>query len=188
MFPELAAVEEKYRLLTRSLSDPALIAQPQRIKEVAKERAELEPLVRAYAEYNRVLKDAGESQEFLADPRADSEIRTLAEAELKRLAVREAELEAEIKRLLLPKDPYDEKNVLLEIRAGAGGDESSLFAQDLFRMYARFAEHRGWKFEVLETSVSPIGGFNEAVAGIQGKRVFSQLKYESGVHRVQRVP
>jgi peptide chain release factor 1 len=118
----------------------------------------------------------------------DAEMRALAETELKRLSAREAELEEEIKHLLLPKDPYDEKNVLLEVRAGAGGDESSLFAQDLFRMYARYAEHKGWKFEVLETSVSPIGGFKEAVAGIQGRKVYSFLKYESGVHRVQRVP
>jgi peptide chain release factor 1 len=188
MFPELAAVEERYRSLTRSLSDPALIANPQKTREAAKERAELEPLVKAAAEYARVRKDLAESRELAGDPGQDAEIRALAETEAKRLAAREAELEAEIKSLLLPKDPYDEKNVLLEVRAGAGGDESSLFAQDLFRMYARYAEHKGWKFEVLETSVSPIGGFKEAVAGIQGKKVFSFLKYESGVHRVQRVP
>jgi len=188
MFPELAAVEEKYRSLTRSLSDPALHANPQKIREIAKERAELEPLVRAHSEYTRVRKDMAESRELAADPRMDAEIRALAETEMKRLAAREAELEAEIRQLLLPKDPYDEKNVLLEIRAGAGGDESSLFAQDLFRMYARYAEHKGWKFEVLETSVSPIGGFKEAVAGIQGPKAYSLLKYESGVHRVQRVP
>ena len=188
MFPELAAVEEKYRSLTRSLSDPALLTNLQKIRGIAKERSDLEPLVKAYAEYTRVRKDLAESRELAADPRMDAEIRALAETEIKRLAAREAELEAEIKSLLLPKDPYDEKNVLLEIRAGAGGDESSLFAQDLFRMYARFAENKGWKFEVLDTSVSPIGGFKEAVAGIQGPKAYSFLKYESGVHRVQRVP
>jgi peptide chain release factor 1 len=188
MFPELEAVEEKYRLLTRNLSDPALIANPQKIREIAKERSELEPLVQAYAEYRRVRKGLRESRELLTDAQADPEMRGLAETEIKRLSAREAELEAAIKLLLLPKDPYDEKNVLLEIRAGAGGDESSLFAQDLFRMYARYAEQKGWRFEVLSTSVSPIGGFKEAVAGIQGRKVFSFLKYESGVHRVQRVP
>ncbi len=188
MFPELAAVEEKYRSLTRSLSDPAVIANPQKMREIAKERADLEPLVKAFGEYNRVRKDLAESRELASDPRMDAEIRALAETETKRLAVREAELEVEIKQLLLPKDPYDEKNVLLEVRAGAGGDESSLFAQDLFRMYARYAENKGWKFEVLGTSVSPIGGFKEAVASIQGRKVYSLLKYESGVHRVQRVP
>jgi peptide chain release factor 1 len=118
----------------------------------------------------------------------DADLKTMAEAELIRLAARREEIEKEIRLLLLPKDPLDEKNVLLEIRAGAGGDESSLFAQDLFRMYARFAEYKGWKFEVMDTSISPIGGFKEVVAGIQGKKVYSLLKYESGVHRVQRVP
>ena len=188
MFPELAAVEEKYRSLTRSLSDPALHAHPQKIREIAKERSDLEPLVRAHAEYTRVRKDLAGARELAADAGMDAEIRALAETEAKRLAAREAELEGDIRQLLLPKDPYDEKNVLLEIRAGAGGDESSLFAQDLFRMYARYAEKKGWKFEVLETSVSPIGGFKEAIAGIQGPKVYSFLKYESGVHRVQRVP
>jgi peptide chain release factor 1 len=188
MFPELESVEEKYRRLSRSLSDPALIANPQKIKEIAKERADLEPLVRTFAEYKRVKKDILDSREILAAPDADPELKALAETEIKRLSVKEADLESEIKFLLLPKDPLDEKNVFLEIRAGAGGDESSLFAQDLFRMYARYAEHQGWKFEVVDTSLSPIGGFKEVVAGIQGKRVYSLLKYESGVHRVQRVP
>jgi len=188
MFPELESFEEKYRRLTRSLSDPALIANPQKIKEIARERAELEPLVRTFAEYKRVRKDINDSREILAAPEADPELKTLAETEIKRLSAKEVDLENEIKFLLLPKDPLDGKNVFLEIRAGAGGDESSLFAQDLFRMYARYAEHKGWKFEVVDTSLSPIGGFKEVVAGIQGKWVYSLLKYESGVHRVQRVP
>jgi peptide chain release factor 1 len=188
MFPELESFEEKYRRLTRSLSDPALIANPQKIKEIARERAELEPLVRTFAEYKRVRKDINDSREILAAPEADPELKILAETEIKRLSAKEVDLENEIKFLLLPKDPLDGKNVFLEIRAGAGGDESSLFAQDLFRMYARYAEHKGWKFEVVDTSLSPIGGFKEVVAGIQGKWVYSLLKYESGVHRVQRVP
>jgi len=188
MFPELEAVEEKYRRLTLALSDSALIAFPQKIKETAKERAEIEPLVRKYREYKKLGKDIRESRDILADPQSEPDLKAMADGEIKRLSAREAELEREIKLLLVPIDPLDEKNVFLEVRAGAGGDESSLFAQDLVRMYARYAEHKGWKFEILDASVSPIGGFKEAIAGIQGKKVYSQLKYESGVHRVQRVP
>ena len=188
MFPELEAVEEKYRQLSLALSDPLLRAVPQKIKEISKERAELEPLVKAFGEYKKVQKDIRDSRDILADPASDPDLRTLAEGELRRLQDRESFLEEEIRTLLLPRNPLDEKNVFLEIRAGAGGDESSLFAQDLFRMYSRFAEKKGWKIEVLDTSFSPIGGFKEAIAGIQGKKVYSLMKYESGVHRVQRVP
>ena len=188
MFPELETLDEKYRQLVQALSEPALISNPQKIKEISKERAELEPLVKKFEDYKKVRRDIRDSKDILADPRTDPELKVMAEAELKRLVGREAELEQEIRILLLPKDPLDDRNVFLEIRAGAGGDESSLFAQDLFRMYSRFAEHKNWKFEVMDTSVSPIGGFKEVIAGIQGKKVYSLLKYESGVHRVQRVP
>jgi len=188
MFPELETLEEKYRQLVQALSDPALISNPQKIREISKERAELEPLVKKFEDYKKVRRDIRDSKDILADPRTDAELKVMAEAEIKRLVGRETELEQEIRILLLPKDPLDDRNVFLEIRAGAGGDESSLFAQDLFRMYSRFAEHKNWKFEVMDTSVSPIGGFKEVIAGIQGKKVYSLLKYESGVHRVQRVP
>jgi len=188
MFRELENVEEKYRRLILSLSDPALISNPQKLKEASKERAELEPLIRKYEEYKRVKKHIQDSEDILAAKDTDSELRGLAEAELEELRVRQKVIEAELKVLLLPKDPYDEKNVILEIRAGAGGDESSLFAQDLFRMYSRYAENKGWQLEVLGTSISPIGGFKEIVVNIRGKNVYSSLKYESGVHRVQRVP
>jgi peptide chain release factor 1 len=188
MFPELETLEEKYRQLVQALSEPALISNPQKIKEISKERAELEPLVKKFEDYKKVRRDIRDSKDILADPRTDAELKVMAEAEIKRLVGLEAELEQEIRILLLPKDPLDDRNVFLEIRAGAGGDESSLFAQDLFRMYSRFAEHKNWKFEVMDTSVSPIGGFKEVIAGIQGKKVYSLLKYESGVHRVQRVP
>ena len=188
MFPELETLEEKYRQLVQALSEPALISNPQKIREISKERAELEPLVKKFEDYKKVRRDIRDSKDILADPRTDPELKVMAEAELKRLVGREAELEQEIRILLLPKDPLDDRNVFLEIRAGAGGDESSLFAQDLFRMYSRFAEHKNWKFEVMDTSISPIGGFKEVIAGIQGKKVYSLLKYESGVHRVQRVP
>jgi peptide chain release factor 1 len=165
MIPELQAIEDKYRRLTEELSDPAIAGNPQRIRELAKERAELEPVFRK-----------------------SEELKRMAETEAASLAAREEALAAELRTLLLPKDPNDEKDVILEIRAGAGGDEASLFAQDLFRMYARFAERRGWKFEVVDTSYSSVGGLKEGIAEIRGRGAYSLLKYESGVHRVQRVP
>jgi peptide chain release factor 1 len=183
----LESVEEKYRLLTRSLSDPALLADPKKVRQASIERAELEPLVRKLEEFRRVRKDIQDSRDILAEA-VDPELRAMAESDLQRLDAEAGALERDLKLLLLPKDPLDDKNVLLEIRAGAGGDEASLFAQDLFRMYARYAETKGWKIEVLESSQSPIGGFKEIVIGIQGQRVYSRLKFESGVHRVQRVP
>jgi peptide chain release factor 1 len=188
IFQELENVEEKFRRLTLSLSDPALISNPQKFKETSKERAELEPLVKKYENYKKVKKQIKESEEILADPHSEPDIRSLAEAELKELLEKEKRLEEELKILLLPKNPYDEKNVILEIRAGAGGDESSLFAQDLFRMYSRYAEGKSWQLEVMDSSISPIGGFKEVIVNIRGKNVYSSLKYESGVHRVQRVP
>lgn len=188
MLQELENIKEKYQKLTLSLSDPAIISNPQRIKKVAKERAEIEPLVKKYEDYQKMKKDIKESEEILEDPLSETDLKKLAEAELKDLLEKEEKIKEELKTLLLPKDPNDEKNVFLEIRAGAGGDEASLFAQDLFRMYSRLAEKKGWKLEVMNTSISPIGGFKELIVNIRGERVYSQLKYESGVHRVQRVP
>ena len=188
MIPELQAIEDKYRRLTAELSDPAIAANPQKIRELAKERAELEPVYRKYQEWKRVRKDRDETRSLLADAAADPELRRLAEGEVETLGAREDALAAELRTLLLPKDPNDQKNVLLEIRAGAGGDEASLFAQDLFRMYSRFAERKGWKLEVVDTSLSPVGGIKEAIAEIRGAGAYALLKYESGVHRVQRVP
>jgi peptide chain release factor 1 len=188
MIPDLESVEERYRRLVRSLSDPAVIADPKKFRDVSKERAEIEPLIRKNEELKRVRADMAGSREILADARSDSDLKSLASAELRQLEDREAGLICDIRVLLVPKDPLDDRSVVLEIRAGAGGDESSLFAQDLFRMYARYAEQKGWAFEVLETSSSPIGGFKEAIAGIRGPGAYSRLKFESGVHRVQRVP
>jgi peptide chain release factor 1 len=188
MIQELRALEEKYRQLTASLSDPSISSNPLKIRELAKERAELEPVVRRYEEFKRVRKDREEAGHLLVDPKTDPDLRRMAEGEVEELDRREKALVAELRTMLLPKDPNDEKNVILEIRAGAGGDEASLFAQDLFRMYARFAEQKGWKFEVVDTSLSPIGGLKEAIGNIRGKGAYSLLKYESGVHRVQRVP
>ena len=188
MLQELEDIKEKYRQLTLSLSDSASISDPQKIKKIAKECSSLEPIVKKYKDYNKVTKDIKESEEILADSQSDPELMELAEDELKKLQKREEQIEEELKILLLPTDPNDEKNVLLEIRAGAGGDEASLFAQDLFRMYSMYAEKKKWKLEVLNTSNSPIGGFKEIIINIRGEKVYSQLKYESGVHRVQRVP
>jgi peptide chain release factor 1 len=188
MLDDWNGLEEKYRRLTLSLSDPAALSDPRKLKELSKERAELEPLVRKYEDLKRARKSLADSRAIAADPEADPDLRKLAQSELDELAAHESRIQDELQVLLLPKDPLDEKDVLLEIRAGAGGDEASLFAQDLVRMYGRFAESKGWKFEVVETSQSPIGGFKEAIALIKGKRVYSVLKYESGVHRVQRVP
>lgn len=188
MLQELENIKEKYQKLTLSLSDPAIISNPQRIKEIAKERAEIEPLVKKYEDYQKMKKDIKESEEILEDPLSETDLKKLAEDELKDLLEKEEKIKEELKILLLPKDPNDEKNVFLEIRAGTGGDEASLFAQDLFRMYSRLAEKKGWKLEVMNTSISPIGGFKELIVNIRGERVYPQLKYESGVHRVQRVP
>ncbi|MFB0564126.1 MAG: peptide chain release factor 1 [Candidatus Aminicenantaceae bacterium] len=188
MLQELENLEEKYRQLTLSLSDPSLISDPKKIREISKERAGLEPVVKKYEDYKKVLKEIEDAKDILADSQAELELRKLAEAELKELVEREEKLNHELKILLLPKDPNDERNVFLEIRAGAGGDEASLFAQDLFRMYSRYAEKKGWKLEVMNTSISPIGGFKELIVNIKGDRIYSLLKYESGVHRVQRIP
>ena len=188
MIRELQAIEEKYRRLTLSLADPALASGPQKIRELAKERSELEPVVRKFEDYKKTRKDLADVRQLVSDPGTEPDLRRMAETEAEKLEERERALESELRTMLLPKDPYDDKNVILEIRAGAGGDEASLFAQDLFRMYSRFAENKGWKFEVLDTSFSPIGGLKEAIGNIRGKGAYSLLKYESGVHRVQRVP
>lgn len=188
MHQELEEIKEKFRQLTLSLSDPHFISDPKRIRTIAKDRAELEPIVNKYEDLLKVEKGIRDSGEILEDPASDADLKKLAEAELRNLREKQADIEEEIKILLLPRDPNDEKDVILEIRAGTGGDEASLFAQGLFRMYSRYAEKKGWKMEVLSTSYSPIGGFKEIIVNIRGERVYSRLKYESGVHRVQRVP
>lgn len=188
MFQELEDIKEKYHKLTQSLSDPALVSNPIKVKKISRERAELEPIIKKYGIYQKIQKDIKDSIEILADPEADQELKNLAEEELKEMQPQEKKVKEELRILLLPKDPNDKKDVFLEIRAGAGGDEASLFAQDLFRMYSKFAEKKGWKLEVMNTSFSPVGGVKEIIVNIRGEKVYSQLKYESGVHRVQRVP
>jgi peptide chain release factor 1 len=177
----------RYDDLTNQLSTQELISDSSRFQKVAKQHAELAEIVAKHREYKQIEKDlAGAHQMFLeAD---DAEMKQLAHEEEKQLAARKETVERELKLLLLPKDPNDEKSVILEIRAGTGGDEAGIFAGDLYRMYSRFAETQGWKVEVLESSPSSMGGVKEIVAAIQGNKVYSKLKYESGVHRVQRVP
>lgn len=188
MLHELKTIKEKYRKLTDSLSNPALISNPKELQAISKERAELAPVVKKYNSLLKIQGDLKESEGIIADPHADHELRELAEEELNNLQKQEAKVKKELKILLLPKDPLDDKDVFLEIRAGAGGDEASLFAQDLYRMYSRFVEKKGWKLEIMSSSSSPIRGFKEIIINICGDKVYSQLKYESGVHRVQRVP
>jgi len=187
MFSKLDSIEEKFNQLTKSLADPSIASNINKYRKLAKEHAELKEIVDKYREYKEVEKGIKEAEEIIADS-SDSELKELAKEELRELKEKKEKLIKELKILLLPKDPNDKKNVILEIRAGAGGDEASLFAQELFRMYSRYAEKKGWNVEVLSTSFSAIGGFKEIIASIQGKKVYRRLKYESGVHRVQRIP
>ncbi len=183
---KLRELEEKYNTLEKELSDPAVFKDQKKYQALAKEHSDLGTVVRVYREFQDVRKQVEENRELLSDP--DPDMRELARSELDELEGRMEELESELKRLLLPKDPLDEKNVLLEIRAGTGGDEAALFAADLFRMYSRYAEEKRWKVEVLGEHATGIGGYKEIIAMISGDRVYSHLKYESGTHRVQRVP
>jgi len=177
----------RYDELTQQLSTQELVSDSARFQKVAKQHAELQQIIAKHREYKQIEKDlAGAHQMFVeAD---DQEMKQLAHDEEKQLVARKETVEGELKLLLLPKDPNDEKNIILEIRAGTGGDEASLFAAELFRMYDRYAESKRWKVEVLSTSESGVKGLKEVIAMIEGDRVYSQLKYESGVHRVQRVP
>jgi peptide chain release factor 1 len=177
----------RYDELTQQLSTQELVSDSSRFQKVAKQHAELQQIVAKHREYKQIEKDlAGAHQMYLeAD---DAEMKQLAHDEEKQLAAGKETVERELKLLLLPKDPNDEKSVIVEIRAGTGGDEAAIFAGDLFRMYSRYAESLGWKVEVLESSPSSLGGVKEIVVAIQGNKVYSKLKYESGVHRVQRVP
>ena len=186
MFDKLLTVESRYDELMHRLGTGEVQSDPVEYRKAAKALSDMEPLVQKYREYKTVEQDIAGAQELIAG--SDAEMRALAEDELKTLSVRKDALLEEIKILLIPKDPNDEKNVILEIRAGTGGEEAALFAAELFRMYTRYAERHGWKLDVLSVSESDTGGLKEAIASIEGRGVYSRLKYESGVHRVQRVP
>jgi peptide chain release factor 1 len=182
----LDEAEARYNELTAKMADPAVIGDSDQYRKTAKAQSELTELVGRYGEWKRVDRELRESRAMLAE--TDPDLRQMAELEVARLVPQLAEIERELQILLLPKDPNDEKNVVLEIRKGAGGDEASLFAAEVFRMYTRYAEEHGWRVEVTSLSESSVGGLSEVIALVSGKRVYSRLKYESGVHRVQRVP
>ncbi|HUK51910.1 MAG TPA: peptide chain release factor 1 [Candidatus Binatia bacterium] len=187
MYDKLDQIEKRYEELTRELSSPEITADSARLQKLAKTHAEHEAIVEKFREWKAVEKGLAEARQLLLDS-ADPDMKELAHEEERQLSARRAIVEEELRRLLVPRDPFDEKNVILEIRAGTGGDEAALFAAELFRMYSRFAETQGWRVEVLDSSPSTLGGLKEITASIAGKKVYSRLKYESGVHRVQRVP
>jgi peptide chain release factor 1 len=186
MFDKLSTIESQYEDLAVRLGMPEVQADQSEYRKSAKKLAELEPIVQKYRDYKALERDVEGARELLRG--ADPEMRELAEEELTSLEQKREALLGELRVLLVPKDPNDEKNVILEIRAGTGGEEAALFAAELFRMYSRFAERQRWKLEVMSTSESATGGVKEVIAAIDGRGVYSRLKYESGVHRVQRVP
>src|SRR6185369_7066475 len=183
---KLEAIERRFEELTAQLSDPAVVSSGDRYRRVAKERASHEATVAALVVYRRLVKDITDNEALLGEK--DAEMREMAKEELATLRPRLEPAEEQLKMSLVPKDPNDEKDVILEIRAGAGGDEAGLFAAELLRMYLRYAERRGWKVELADTSPGALGGVKDATVTISGDAVYSSLKYESGVHRVQRVP
>jgi peptide chain release factor 1 len=187
MFERLDQIEARYEELTQALASPDIVNDSARYQKTAKAHAEISTIVEKYREYKDLKKGIADSKSVLADEK-DAEMRAYAQEELDRLEARVQGAEQELKLLLLPKDPNDEKNIILEIRAGTGGDEATLFVSEMFRMYSRYAETQRWKVEVLSSSESGVGGLKEVIALIEGQRVYSQMKYESGVHRVQRVP
>src|SRR4030088_3727290 len=187
MFERLDQIEARYEELTQALASPEIVTDSAKYQKTAKAHSEIAPIVERYREYKDLTRGIVESKVMLAEER-DADMRAYAQEEMDKLQSRVGSIEEELKVLLLPKDPNDEKNIILEIRAGTGGDEATLFAAEIFRMYTRYAETQRWKVEVLSASESSAGGLKEVIAIIEGHRVFSQLKYESGVHRVQRVP
>lgn len=186
MFDKLEKVEQRYRKLENRLADPETLANQDEYRRISIERSELAPIVEAYGEYKHVNDELASNREFAAGD--DPELAQLAREEMPALEEKLAELEGRLKSLLAPKDPLDEKDVFVEIRAGTGGDEAGLFAADLFRMYSRYAERKNWKVEIMSSNETGIGGYKEIIALIRGKGVYSRLKYERGVHRVQRIP
>jgi peptide chain release factor 1 len=187
MFERLDQIEARYEELTQALASPDITNDSAKYQKTAKAHSEMVPIVEKYREYKDLKRGIADSRVMLAEE-TDAAMRAYAQEELNQLEGRLAGVEQDLKMLLLPKDPNDEKDVIVEIRAGTGGDESTLFAAEMFRMYARYAETKGWKVELLSSSESSVGGMKEVIAIIEGRRVYSQLKYESGVHRVQRVP
>jgi peptide chain release factor 1 len=187
MFEKLKDIETKYAEVERALGDPAQISNQQRLIELSKTHAELSPIVSTYQEYQQ-LESALEETLLMLESETDEEIVGLAQEEVESLTAQKEELTEALKLLLIPKDPNDEKNVIIEIRAGTGGEEASLFAAELFRMYARYAERQNWKLEILNSNATGLKGFKEVIFSVEATRAYSQLKYEGGIHRVQRIP
>jgi peptide chain release factor 1 len=187
MFEKLAQIEQRYEELTGQLASTEVASDSARLQRLARQHAELSTIVGKYREWKQISSGLREAQQVLHET-DDAEMKALARDEIRQLEQRKDAVERELKILLLPKDPNDEKNVILEIRAGTGGDEAALFAAELFRMYCRYAESQGWRVEVLDSNPSSLGGLKEVIASISGHKVYSRLKYEMGVHRVQRVP
>ncbi len=187
MLDKLEALAARHEELLRGMADPKVLASPDRFQQLAREQASLADMVSTFREFQRVAREAEEAA-AMAQGEQDPEIREMARAEETRLRAQQRTLEAKLRELLMPKDRLADRNIIMEIRAGAGGDEASLFAGELLRMYSRYAERKGWKVEVLESSPTALRGYKEIIFAIQGKGVYRQLKYESGVHRVQRVP
>jgi len=187
MFDKLKEIEEEYKILQKQISEPSIINNHQKLKEVSIRLNEISDIVKCYQEYKKISDTIEVNKEFIKEE-DDKEIIELAEEENKQLQEQKVQLENKLKKLLIPKDPNDEKNAIIEIRAGTGGKEAALFAADLYRMYSRFFERKGWKKDVINSNSTGIGGFKEIVMAITGKNVYGTLKYESGVHRVQRVP
>ncbi len=186
MLDKLAAIAERYSELERMMADPEIAVDYTQVAEYAQERSEIEPVVNAYRQLVRVEKELAEAQLLLEED--DAEMRELAQEEAGQLETRREKLIDQARLLLVPKDPRDEKNVIVEVRAGAGGNEAGIFAADLYRLYTRYAEKRKWKLELLSSHDTGVGGFKEVIFEVRGKGAFSRLKYESGVHRVQRIP
>ena len=187
MLDKLAAIHNRYQEIAEQMSDPAVIADMKKFVQLNKDYKELEPIVEAFIEYKDVVENIESSKEIISTE-TDEEFREMAKEELAELLKRKDEMDEEIRVLLIPKDPQDSKNSILEIRAGTGGDEASIFAGDLYRMYQKYCDSKGWKFETIDITEGTVGGFKEVVINVSGKDVYGTLKYESGVHRVQRVP
>jgi peptide chain release factor 1 len=187
MLEKIAKVVERYEELERQMAEPEVLADYQKLAELAQERSEMEPLVRSYREHRSTTKELHETRELL-EVAEDEEMIAMAEEEIELLTVKLEELEQRMRALLVPKDHRDEKNVIIEIRAGAGGDEAGIFAADLLRLYLRYAESRGWKTDILGINSTGVGGYKEVILAVKGKGAYSRFKFESGVHRVQRVP
>jgi len=187
LLEKLENINAKYQQITEQLSDSSIVSDRKKMIGLSKERSDLEDIINVYNEYKELLKNIDGSNEII-DNETDREIVEMAEAELSELSVKKIELEDKIKIILLPKDPNDDKDVIVEIRAGTGGEEAALFAGDLFRMYSRYSELQGWKIELIDLNDTGLGGIKEVVFSLSGENVFGEMKFESGVHRVQRVP